>query len=97
MGCHALLQGTFPTQGLNPSLISPALAVRFFTTSPTWEAQLCLRVNLSKKYLPNPAWGPARTVKFGQVVTHLLDEFHLLFQEVALQEVTKVGVQGMQI
>ena len=37
--CHALLQGIFPTQGLNPtSLMSPALTGRFFTTSTTWEA-----------------------------------------------------------
>ena len=32
--CHALLQGIFPT----PSLMSPALAGRFFTTSTTLEA-----------------------------------------------------------
>ena len=39
VGCHALLQGLFPTQGSNPCLVpSPALAVRFFTTSTTWEA-----------------------------------------------------------
>ena len=37
-GCHALLQGIFPTQGSNPSLTSPAWAARFFTTSATWEA-----------------------------------------------------------
>ena len=33
VGCHALLQGIFPTQGLNPhllSLMSPALAAGFF-------------------------------------------------------------------
>ena len=35
VGCHALLQGIFPTQGLNPSLTSPALAGGFFTTSAT--------------------------------------------------------------
>ena len=41
VGCHFLLQGTFPTQGLNlGSLPSPALADRFFTTSATWEAPL---------------------------------------------------------
>ena len=34
-----LLQGIFPTQGLNPCLMSPALAGRFFTNSATWEAQ----------------------------------------------------------
>ena len=40
VGCHILLQGIFPTQGSNPclSLISPALAGRFFITSTTWEA-----------------------------------------------------------
>ena len=38
--CHALLQGTFLTQGLNLYLISPALAGRFFTTRTTWEAQM---------------------------------------------------------
>ena len=36
VGCHALLQGIFPTQE-STSLLSPALAGRFFTTSGTWE------------------------------------------------------------
>ena len=41
MGFHALLQGVFPTQGENPpSLASPALAGRFFTTSATREAHM---------------------------------------------------------
>ena len=36
VGCHALLQGTFPPQGSNPSLLmSPALAGWFFTNSTT--------------------------------------------------------------
>ena len=44
VGCHALLQGICPTQGLNPeSLVSPALAGRFFITSTTWEAPLHCR------------------------------------------------------
>ena len=39
VGCHAHLQGIFPTQGLNPRLfMSLALAGRFFTTSTNWEA-----------------------------------------------------------
>ena len=38
VGCHALLQGIFPTQGSNLRLLSPALAGGFFTTSATWEA-----------------------------------------------------------
>ena len=38
-GLHALLQGIFQTQGLNPRLfISPALADGFFITSATWKA-----------------------------------------------------------
>ena len=36
VGCHALFQGIFLIQGLNPCLfIAPALAGRFFTTSTT--------------------------------------------------------------
>ena len=38
VGCHSLFQGIFPTQGLNLSLLSPALAGGFFTTSATYEA-----------------------------------------------------------
>ena len=40
VGCHALLQGIFLTDpGIEPtSLMSPALADGFFTTSATWEA-----------------------------------------------------------
>ena len=38
MGSHALLQGIFPTQGLNLHLLSPALAGEFFIASTTWEA-----------------------------------------------------------
>ena len=37
VGCHALLQGIFLTQGSNPCLMSPALAGMFFTTSTIWE------------------------------------------------------------
>ena len=35
VGCHALLQGIFQTQGSK----SPALADWFFTTRATWETQ----------------------------------------------------------
>ena len=31
LGCHALLQGIFPTQGSSPSLMSPTLTGMFFT------------------------------------------------------------------
>ena len=39
VGCHALLQGIFLTQGLSPHLFtSSSLAGGFFTTSTTWKA-----------------------------------------------------------
>ena len=38
VGCHALLQGIFPDPGTKPkSLTSPAVAVRSFAISATWE------------------------------------------------------------
>ena len=41
VGCHSLLQGIFPTQGLNGGLLClPALAGGFFTTSATWERNI---------------------------------------------------------
>ena len=53
-GCHALLQGTFSTQGVNPHLLClTALAGRVFTTITTWEARECLWIrwikNIKKK------------------------------------------------
>ena len=39
VGCHFLLQGNLPNPGIEPmSLVSPALAGRFFTTSATWDS-----------------------------------------------------------
>ena len=40
MGCHALLQGIFLTQGSNQHLMSPASLC--FTTSTTWESHISL-------------------------------------------------------
>ena len=41
VGCHSLLHGIFPTQGLNLCLLLlPVLANGFFTTSATWEAHV---------------------------------------------------------
>ena len=38
VGCHFLLQGIFPTQGLSPCLFCLLrLTVEFFITSATWE------------------------------------------------------------
>ena len=46
VGCHALLQGIFPTQEWNPCHKSAALAGGFFTTNTSWEAHICTEVRL---------------------------------------------------
>ena len=47
-------RGSSLTQRSNPSLTSPALAGRFFTTSATWEAQSTLYLTLNQTcYLGN--------------------------------------------
>ena len=45
VGCHALLQGIFPTQGSNLHLLSPTLAGGFFTTSVTWVSRTNLAIS----------------------------------------------------
>ena len=50
--CHALLQGIFLTQGLNPCLfMSTALSGRFFTTSTSWEAPICSSTGVKRVLL----------------------------------------------
>ena len=49
VGCHALLQRIFLTQGSNPSLMSPALAGGFFTTSTSWEASFISFLKVSSQ------------------------------------------------
>ena len=45
VGCRFLLQGIFLIQGWNQgSLVSSALASRFFTTSAAWEAPVCIYI-----------------------------------------------------
>ena len=57
----------------------------------TWSCFSCLSPNID-----------SQTLDVSQVVTHLFEEFHLLFQEMVLQEVTEIRVcagrtQGVQI
>ena len=53
VGCHALPQRIFPIQGSSPCLIiSPELAVGFFTTSASWEAPWASLVAQTVKNLP---------------------------------------------
>ena len=60
VGCHALLQGAFQIQGLNPCILTtPTLAGGSFTTSANWEAhnqvvRMCdLTVHLGKRERSN--------------------------------------------
>ena len=70
VGCHALLQGIFLTQGLNPRLLhSPELAGRFFITSTTWEALIL--------YIEDPKDGMRKILElineFGKVAGYKLN------------------------
>ena len=48
VGCRALLQGVFPTQGSNVCILClPALAGWFFATSATWEACVASSIQFS--------------------------------------------------
>ena len=52
VGCHALLQGIFLTQGLNLHLLSTCLGGEFFTTSTTWEALKMLTEDYRSAFWP---------------------------------------------
>jgi len=59
VGCHALCQGIFLTQRLNPCVLSPALAGGFLTSSATWEALKLLHW----RKIQSPLWerkGPGK-------------------------------------
>ena len=50
VGCHALLQGIFLIQGLNPCLLHlPALAGGVFANSTTWEVHNGMLLTHKKK------------------------------------------------
>ena len=69
VGCHALLQGIFPTQGSNPCLLtSPALAGRFFTTEPHGKLNLLI----SMPYLLAPPSSSQLSLKGGPEVSFSL-------------------------
>ena len=52
VGCHALLQGIFLTQGSNLSLLmSSAAAQKFFTTSAIWEILPLMSMNNRKELI----------------------------------------------
>ena len=44
VGRHALLQRIFPTRPKSKSLTSPALTIKFFTPSTTWEAHINMNI-----------------------------------------------------
>ena len=69
LGWHSLLQGIFPTQGLNLCLLClPALAGGFFTTKATWEAQNTnyqgLKITVCMR-----SWDQFRTTRYKKIPT----------------------------
>ena len=58
VGCCAQAQRTFRTQGSHLQLLSPALTVRFLTTSATWDAREEADSFFYVRYLEHPlcAW-----------------------------------------
>ena len=75
VGCHALLQGIFPTQGSNLNLLSPALAGGFFTTESSVRPQRCLRdhipTNTANEWLVLRSTRPAPLPQGRQLWCHL--------------------------
>ena len=69
VGCHALLQAIFPTQGLN--LCPPVLTGGFFTTGTTWDlipntmpfelSSVSSHLNLEYKYLDHGMFSIKKT------------------------------------
>ena len=70
VGCHALLQGIFPTQDSNLSLESPALEIAFFTTAAAAAKSLqscptlCDPIDSSPPGSPIPGIPQARTLEW---------------------------------
>ena len=68
VGCYALLQGVFPTQGLNlESLMSPALAGGLFTTSTTCESHSVVNDSLWHHGLSSPWNSPGQNTRVGSL------------------------------
>ena len=63
VGCHVLLQGIFPTQKSNPSLMSPALAGRSLPLAPTGKPRVS-HLSVHKKEHFKVSWSQC-TFVFG--------------------------------
>ena len=72
VGCHALLQGIFLTQGLNPQLMSPGLAGGFFTTSATSK-----EMELGTYYLMGIVYQTGKMKKSWRLVAHNVNTFNI--------------------
>ena len=92
VGCHALLQGIFPTQGLGPHLQAPpALAGGFFTTSAASEAVIVSYVPriISEEQISNTVYCTMTTRKTQMQIkrvqfSHILG-LHFLIVRLLLQ------------
>ena len=74
VGCHALLQGIFPTRGSN-RISSPALAGGFFTTRATWEAPVHPKMFIyPNKKLSTICQHPTLLFRNSSLVTTAIDQ-----------------------
>ena len=69
VGCHALLQGIFPTQGSFPAF--PVLAGRFFTAETPGKPSLTL--NSKQKFFPEASWR-TRVMQTGSYTAVFLEQ-----------------------
>ena len=72
VGCHALLQGIFPTQGSNPHFLHLLhRAGGFFITRPTWEALYKGKWNLGLREEGTGEQNPCNLAVLKAVLKHL--------------------------
>ena len=81
LGCHFLLQRIFHDPGIEPtSLVSPALAGGFFTTSTIWEANKYWYIDIhidTYTLISNNQWHTNEHLLWGIFLWNQLGQIHL--------------------
>ena len=97
VGCHALLQVIFPTQGLNRHHMSPALAGGFFTTRIMWEAPSCHHKSISSQALWSMDWNALKPWEWSKAKLHFNDFRTILALEWVLLELPVICLERLVI
>ena len=89
MGCHALLQGIFPTQGSNLCLLCLlALVGGFFTTNAIWEALAPhSRADMPISQTTPPSAAAHSAASSSAALLQLLPWLHILVEQVPVGSV----------